>query len=268
MRSILRDTLVFVMLCGLAGCGDDPEPEDTGNTQSNDSDDAGKGNDTSDGTEDEVTTDDPDRSDSQGSDSTSDLPDPVLEDKPPQTPLSDLNEDELARVCAAYLDTATSITNNLDGICPVQAVVTASQASADSDDVIQEACVEAEATCVAQVASSKTALEQASCAEAEECGATIADFNACNRQVAALNQMVIVPVGDLDAPACESVTVGQASSFSVSGGLQVLIWMQQASTAGGGSPTDENGPCQRLQEQCPELGSVLDAFSNLQLPSL
>ncbi len=115
---------------------------------------------------------------------------------------------------------------------------------------------------------SKTSLSEANCEQAEECGASIEDFNACNRQVAALNQMVIVPVGELDAPACESVTVTQASTFAISGGVQVLIWMQQASEAGGGSPTDEGGPCERIQELCPELGVVLDAFSGLQLPQL
>lgn len=288
MRATLRNSWAFVILCGFAaGCGDDPKPEETGNTQSDDPEDGGASDDTDesdttgepdtdDTTADETTTtdetttaDDTDESDTTG-DATNDgdLPDPVLEELPPETPLSSLDEDQLAEVCEAYLATATSITNNLDGICPAQAVLTAQQSGATTNDELQESCVAAEAMCDAQVETSKAALSDANCAQAEECGATIEDFNACNRQVAALDQMVIVPVGELEAPACESVTTSQASTFGVSGGIQVLIWMQQASEAGGGSPTEENGPCQRIREQCPELGVVLDAFSGLQLPEL
>ncbi len=128
MRATFRNSLAFVMLCGLStGCGDDPKPEDTGNTQSDDSGDAGSSDDsdeadnsdesdsTNDGesseddadqsTTDESTSDD-ETDDSTDEDTTDedttndvDLPDPVLEDLPPETPLSELEDDELAEVC-------------------------------------------------------------------------------------------------------------------------------------------------------------------------
>jgi hypothetical protein len=281
MRPTLRSSLVFVMLCGVAGCGDDPK-EGTGNTQSDDAEDAGASDDSdpTDDSETSNTTDITDETNTSGGDSTDtdstdtdstsdgELPEPVLEDLPPETPLSDLDDDELAEVCAAYLDTATSLTDNLDGICPAQSVITAYRSGAESDEALQDACVTAEATCGVQVASSQAALSAANCDQAKSCGASIADFNACNLQVAAFNEMVIVPVGELNAPACESTTASQAMAFSLSGGLQFLIWTQQASDAAGGSPTDEGGPCQRIQELCPELGAVLDAFSGIQLPEL
>lgn len=278
MQTIVRNSLALVVLCGLSvGCGDDP-PQNTGNTQSDDNGDAGSrdnndsDNDSTQDNDSTETTNDTTQSDTDDDSSNAttdvDLPDPVLDDLPSETPLSDLDEDELAEVCAAYLKTATSITENLDGICPAQAVITASQGGSTTEDELQQECVTAEATCVTQVQASKAALGAANCEEADECGATIEDFNACNRQVAALDQMVIVPVGNLDAPACESVTATEAGAFAISGGFQLLIWMQQASEAGGGAPTDEGGPCQRIQEQCPELGAVLNAFEGLQIPEL
>jgi hypothetical protein len=285
MRTTLRNTLTLVLLCTLAGCSDDPKPEDTGNTQSDDSEDGGASDDNdsddsnasdstdeaddSDTTESEAT-DSADETDetSDETDSNDGLPDPVLEDVNPQTPLSGLTDDQLQEVCDAYLETATSITTNLPGICPAQAVLTASQSMPESDAEAQEACVATETTCDMQVAASQTAIAGADCARAEECGATIADFNACNRQIAALNEMVIVPVGDLNAPECSSLTVSGASGFSTLAGLTVLLGLASAEEAGGGSPTDESGPCQRLQEECPEFGAALDAFEGLQLPEL
>lgn len=261
MRPTLRHTLAFVILFGLAGCGDDPKPDDTGKTQSDDNEDGGKGNDKSS----DSTSNDTD-SDETGDTTDDELPEPVLDDLPPQTPLSSLDDEQLAEVCEAYLGTATSITNNLDDICPAQALIATTQSSPEDDAAAKVTCSASEAMCKTQVAASKQAIAEADCEEAKSCGATIADFNACNRQIAALNQFVIGPVGELDATECSKVTVTAAAGFAIFAAITVPGWIQDANEEGGGSPTEEGGPCERLREQCPELGSALDAFAGLDLP--
>lgn len=261
MRPILRNTLPFVILFGLAGCGDDPKPEDTGNTRADDKADGGKGGDRS-----NDTTSNDDDSDESSETTDEGLPEPVLDELPPKTPLKDLDDEQFAEVCEAYVATAKSITNNLDDICPAQAVTETTQSMPADDAAAKATCAESEATCKSQVAASKQAIEDSDCEAAKSCGATIDDFNGCNRQIAALNQFVIGPVGKLDAPECSKVTVTSAAGFAIYAAITVPGWLEDAIEAGGGSPTEEDGPCARLRDQCPELGSALDAFAGLDLP--
>jgi hypothetical protein len=188
----------------------------------------------------------------------------VLEDIPPETQLSELDDDQLAEVCGAYVKTSTAVNANLGELCPVQSLFLAVQREGvEDDESYQSACSEELEACEAQVDVAQAQTPEERCESADECGATIEDFNACNRQIAALNSVLLEPMADEDVSECSETSFDQASNQATLLGLQALLGLSQVSAQAGGSPTDEDGPCQRIGEACPDLGVALGAFGEL-----
>jgi hypothetical protein len=251
------------------GCGSDDKP-DTSTTTPTGTADAG------DETTGEETTSEEETSTSDESPTTTepntgstetpgdDLGEPVLEDVPPETELSDLDEDQLAEVCEAYVATATAVSVNLGQLCPAQGLFQAVQSDEVTDDEsYQAACADRVAACEAEVTTAQEASPAERCESASTCGASVADFNACNLQIAALNSIVLEPLTEQEVPECSETTQSQANNVALSLGLQLTLGLAQVSNEAGGSPTDEDGPCARINEACPDLGVVLGAFSDL-----
>lgn len=193
-----------------------------------------------------------------------DLGEPVLEDVPPETELSDLDEDQLAEVCEAYIATSTAVSVNLGQLCPAQGLALAVQSEEVTDDEsYQAACTDQVAACEAEVATAQEVSPAERCESAATCGASVADFNACNLQIAALNSIVLAPLTEQEVPECSETTQAQANNIALPLIVQFSLLLAQASKEAGGSPTDEDGPCARINEACPELGVVLGAFGEL-----
>lgn len=190
--------------------------------------------------------------------------DPVLEDIPPETELSELDEDQLAEVCGAYVKTSTAVNANLGDLCPVQSLFLAVQTEGvDDDESYESACSEELEACEALVDVSQAQTPEERCESASECGATIEDFNACNRQIAAMNRILLAPLANEEVSACSETSYSQASSQATLLGLQGLLGLTQVSQEEGGNPTDPDGPCQRIGDACPDLGVALGAFGEL-----
>lgn len=197
------------------------------------------------------------------------LGDPVLEDVPPATELSELDEDQLAEVCVAYVKTATAVSANLGELCPTQGLFQATQNPEVTDDESYQAeCAEQVAACEVQVAAAQEDSPEERCANGAACGATVEDFNDCNAQIAALNRLVLEPLTDKEVSECSETALTDARDAATLLGLEVLIGLNSVTREAGGSPTDEDGPCSRVSAECPELGVALGAFSDLgsQLP--
>lgn len=195
--------------------------------------------------------------------------DPVLEDVPPDTELSDLTDDQRAEVCAAYVKTATAVNANLGSLCPAQALFLAAQSSEVTDDegYRAECAVQLDA-CETQVEAAQEDSPEDRCEKGVACAASIKDFNDCNAQIAALNELVLQPLVKRDLPECSEMTRTQGATAALLLGIEVGANMELVTKAAGGSPTDEDGPCARIGEACPDLGVSLGAFDDLgsQLP--
>lgn len=267
----MNETKVWVLGCVAllsVGCGSDDKPETSSTTPDNTAD---AGSETSDETttEEETTsgetssaTSEPDAGSTE--EPSGDLGEPVLEDVPPETELSDLDEDQLAEVCEAYVATATAVSVNLGQLCPAQGLFQAVQSEeVTDDDSYQSACTDKVAACEADVAAAQEASPAERCESAATCGASVADFNACNLQIAALNSVVLEPLTEQEVPECSETTQSEANNLALALGIQLTLGLAQVSNQAGGSPTDEDGPCARINEACPDLGVVLGAFSDL-----
>lgn len=268
----MNETKVWVL--GFAalltvGCGSDDKP-DTSTTTPQGTVDSGADTTGDEPTSEETptsdetptTTTDPDSGSTEAP--SEDLGKPVLEDVPPETELSDLDEDQLAEVCEAYVATATAVSVNLGQLCPAQGLFQAVQSEEVTDDEsYQAACTDRVAACEAEVATAQEASPAERCESAATCGASVADFNECNLQIAALNSIVLEPLTEQEISECSETTQSQANNLALLLGLQLTVGLGQVSTQAGGSPTDEDGPCARINEACPDLGVVLGAFSDL-----
>jgi hypothetical protein len=215
------------------------------------------------------TTAGPDETDPGPTNPSGDLGDPVLEDVPPETELSDLDEEQLAEVCEAYVKTSEAVSANLGALCPTQGLFQASQSADVTDDESYQAeCAEQVEACELQIAATQEDSPAERCENGAACGASVQDFNDCNAQIAALNRLVLEPLTESEVPECSETTQTQASSTALVLGIRVAAGLNAVTAEAGGSPTDQEGPCARISEACPELGVALGAFSDLasQLP--
>ena len=255
------NTWVLGMVTALAvGCGSDdkPETDTTGNGEESTS-------------EDSETTSEPEPS-SRPADTSGppaprpdgDIGEPVLEDIPPETELSDLDEDQLAEVCAAYVKTSEAVEESLSQSCPVQSLFLAvRREGVDDDESYQVACAEEFATCEAQLEESQGQTPEERCESAGECGASIQDFNDCNQQIAALNTVLLQPLTEQEVSECSETSLTTATNQAGVIGIQALLGITTVENQTGGSPTDPDGACQRIADACPDLGVALGAFADL-----
>lgn len=189
---------------------------------------------------------------------------PVLSDVDPDTELSELDEDQLEEVCAAYIKTSDAVSDNLEQLCPAQSLFFAIQAETVTDDAsFQAECATQQKACETQIDEANDETPEDRCAGASECGATLEDFNACNAQVAAMNRLVFIPLTKQDVSECSETSLADATNQASALGILFLLGLTQASNAAGGSPTDADGPCQRIASACPEFGLALGAFGEL-----
>lgn len=257
-----RAWLMGAIALTLVGCGSEETPNTGSTTESDESSDSTSSGESS---AEESTSSEPDG----GGQVTPPSPpamlgEPVLEEVPPQTELAELDDDQLAEVCEAYVKTATAVSESLALLCPAQGLFQAVQStSATDDDSFQAECSVQVTTCESDVAAAQEETPEERCESASSCGASIEDFNACNRQIAALNGTVLTPLSEEEVPACEDTSLDEANNLAVLLGLQLVLGLQQVETQAGGSPTDPEGPCQRINEMCPDLGVALGAFSDL-----
>ncbi len=195
--------------------------------------------------------------------------DPVLEEVPPETELSELDEDQLAEVCEAYVKTSNAVSANLGELCPAQGLFQATQSADVTDDESYQAeCAAQVEACEEQVATASEETPEMRCESAGQCGASVQDFNDCNAQIAALNEYVLGPLSNQQVTECSETTQAQANNQALLLGLTFAAGLTTVEQEAGGSPTDADGPCARISEACPELGVALGAFSELgeQLP--
>jgi len=198
-----------------------------------------------------------------------DIGDPVLDDVPPETELSDLDDEQRAEVCEAYVKTANAVSANLGELCPAQGLFQAVQTETVTNDATyQDECAARVEACEVQVAAAQEDSPAERCASGAACGASVKDFNDCNAQIAALNRVVLEPLTGQTIPECSETTQTQATNAALLLGITVVAGLNQVTDETGGNPTEEDGPCARISEACPELGVALGAFSELgsQLP--
>lgn len=260
-----RNACVFGLLTLWAvGCGSDDKPATDTTNPGNDQDAAAPQTSAPD-----ETTAEPEETDSGTPPAPDGIGDPVLEDVPPETELSDLDDDQRAEVCEAYVKTASAVSVNLGMLCPAQGLFQAVQSETVTDDEsYQTECAAQVEACELQVAAAQEDSPQERCENGAACGASVKDFNDCNAQIAALNELVLEPLTEQTVPECSETTQAEASNAALLLGIQVVGGLNAVTAQAGGNPTDEEGPCARISEACPELGVALGAFSELgsQLP--
>lgn len=254
------NTWVLAMVTAVAvGCGSDdkPETDTTGNE-----DDSSEGSETT--SEPESSSGPADTSGPAPQPSNDDIGEPVLEEVPPETELSDLTDDQLAEVCAAYVKTSEAVAESLNGLCPVQSLFLAVQREGiDDDESYQAACAEEFSACEAQLEESQAQTPEERCESAGECGASIEDFNDCNRQIAALDTVLLQPLSGQEVSECSETSLSTAQDQAGILGIQAVLGIATVQNQAGGSPTDPDGACQRIAEACPDLGVALGAFADL-----
>lgn len=189
------------------------------------------------------------------------LPDPVLPDVPSDTPLSELDDDELEQVCEAYVETAELMVAKLPDLCPLLGVNAGLSAMTTDQSMLRAACSVGFDECADDVTTAEASVGTLTCGPASDCTATIGQFNACNRQVAAVNQWLLDPLIELDAPSCEEVTSASATSLQISAGITLIGGNARVVAEAGGLPSDADSPCAELQQECPDFAAP---FTSLQ----
>lgn len=248
-----------IMALLAVGCGSEDKPATETTSPTNDRDAAPETTAPS-----EETTLPPGDTDAGPVTSPDEVGDPVLEEVPPATELSELDDEQRAEVCEAYVKTSVAVSANLEALCPTQGLFQAAQNEEVTDDESFRAeCTAQVEACEAQVAAAGEDSPEERCASGSACGATIKEFNDCNRQIAALNRIVLEPLTEEEVSECSETTQAEASNTASELGITVLFGIAKVNGEAGGSPTDEDGPCARISEACPELGVALGAFSDL-----
>jgi hypothetical protein len=291
--SLLR-FVVPVSLCALA-CGGSAEGDDVGSRATGDGTDAGtpQGDDDRAGSSDDDDTGDDDSSDDDtgdddsGDDDTGDdddtpsdddvpstldgpinLPDTdaadlappedLLPDTPPETPVSDLSDEEFEDLCDPYLGEATTAISGLEGLCAFAGISAATESSAATVEEFQAACGEARIQCETDTAAAQVVAESLECTRPEDCTATVAEVEACYQQLYLLNGVILGPVGGAEFPPCEELTPTAAGIIVAQVGLYVLANAALAADATGMPVDVEGDPCQDLETTCPGLGVPSD----------
>jgi hypothetical protein len=255
------NTWVLAMVTAVAvGCGSDDKPET--DTTGNEDESSSEGSETT--SEPESSSGPADTSGPAPQPSNGDIGEPVLEEVPPETELSDLTDDQLAEVCAAYVKTSEAVEESLSQSCPVQSLFLAVQGEGvDDDESYQAACAEEFAACEAQLEESQGQTPEERCESAGECGASIKDFNDCNQQIAALDTVLLQPLTEQEVSECSETSLTTATNQAGIIGIQALLGITTVENQTGGSPTDPDGACQRIADACPDLGVALGAFAEL-----
>ena len=259
-------SLVSVLACAV-GCGGSDE-EETGTT-SDDSADTDTSDDTSDETSDDTTDEGSDDTDTGSTTDEPDpvaptptgLPDPVLPDVPSDTPLSDLEDDELQEVCDAYIRTAEVMVGRMPGLCNLQGVSAGLETMSTDEATLRAACEVGRDSCADQAASAEDTVDMLTCGPANDCDATLEQFNECNRQIAAADQYLLGPLLELDAPECSELTATEAAALAAEAEITLLTGAISAGVAGGGLPSAADGPCAELEQQCPEFAAPYTSLS-------
>lgn len=289
-----KTTLRLGALLGLmlvASCGDDSGSEDVGmqtsrGTDSDATDDADSGvgdevdsdgdadgeesdaldtDERDDGTEtDDVAPEtDPTSTDDERPPPDFEPPPPVLPDEDPQTPISELDEEQFEQVCGAYLDTASQLVASYQTFCAAQAVTTAQESGTTDTEAYRATCADALAACEDEAAAAEATVTVLECSQ-DDCSATLADFDGCRTQVAMIDSVIFAPIAQLDAPSCDEVTPTSGAAFSLRVAATVLVALATVSEEGG-DPLAEESPCDAIDEQCPGLivpVGAADAFGD------
>lgn len=196
-------------------------------------------------------------------------PPPVLPDEDPETPISELDEDQFEQVCTAYLDTAAQLVESYQSFCAAQAVTAAQESGVTDPEEYRAACAEALAVCENEAAAAAAALTVVECSQ-EACSATLADFDGCRTQVSAVDAVIFAPIAALEAPACDEVTPAVGAAFSLRVAATVLVALAGVSEDGGEDPFSEDSPCDSIDQQCPGFAvpvGAAEAFEDAELDS-
>jgi hypothetical protein len=182
-------------------------------------------------------------------------PEPLLPDTPPETPVSDLSEDEFEELCEPYLGEATNTVSSLDALCGLAGIGAANDSSAATVEEYQRACGEARIQCETDSAAAQVLVESLECTMPEDCMATVEQVDACYQQLYVLNAAILEPLGLTEFPPCEELTPAQGGVIAA----QVLLYLlANATIAQGvtGEPVDQEGdPCEELEMVCPGLAA-------------
>lgn len=261
--------MAFVVSCG------GTDKEETGTTSDDTSDTSDATDDTGDGTEQstdatDVDTTDVDTTDVDTTDTpdpvspgSGELPEPVLPDVPPETPLSELDDDQLQEVCEAYVETAEVMVSRLPDVCNIRGAGAGIAAETMDEATLRAACEVGHDACVSAASDAEDTVASLSCGPAGDCDATLEQFNDCNRQIAAANELLLTPLIELDAPECSELTVAEAAALEGQVNLVLITGAISVGVAAGGLPSDADGPCGELERQCPDFAAPYTSLSAL-----
>jgi hypothetical protein len=183
-------------------------------------------------------------------------PPPILPDVDPATPISDLSSEEFEQVCAAYVETLDGLIENLAASCDTQAVSAAQDSGATDTEEYRAACAEARAVCVEQSAAAALIVSVLECND-QSCAATLDQFDSCRTQVAALDAVAFRPIAALDAPSCDEVTPALGAAYALRVAATLLVSSAGVSAEQGGSPFQDDSPCDAINNQCPGFAAPL-----------
>lgn len=179
-------------------------------------------------------------------------PEPILPDVPPSTPISDLDDDEFAAVCGAFLTSMEDLLENASGTCGFQGISAAEDSGATDVAEYRAACADGRQVCEDETAAAREVIGVLECGE-RTCSATLEQFDACRTQLIAFDALFIEPLSALPAPSCSEVTPATGASFSLLALATLLGGLAAVSDEQGGSPLDPGSPCESIEEQCPDF---------------
>jgi hypothetical protein len=182
----------------------------------------------------------------------------LLPDTPPETPVSDLTDDEFSDLCNPYLDEATTTVSTLDALCGFQGISAANDSNAATLEEFRAACGEARIQCESDTAAAQVLADSLECTRPADCTATVAEVDACYQQLYMLNAAILGPLDGTEFPPCEELTPTQAGVITAQVLLYLVSSSAQASDATG-TPVDLQGDaCASLDQTCPGLAAPGD----------
>ncbi|MEN9579299.1 MAG: hypothetical protein RJA70_2308 [Pseudomonadota bacterium] len=184
------------------------------------------------------------------------LPDDLLPDVPRDTPIADLTDDQFEEVCGAYLETAKSVVENIEGACGFSALNDALEANTQSTEEFREVCSEARLTCESEAKAAQGAVGLLTCNQDTTCQATVEQFSSCNQQISAINGGLLVPVAGVEVPPCDKLTPRIAQAIQIQAFVALAGSLGLIEEIG-----NADSPCKAIQMECPDfavpVGGVL-----------